>query len=198
MKFSRVKNIESKAIVSPSISKRKLSIFSFIFVFIISLSMLNIGLSNSTIASFVKRVVMYWSPKEDDFGKIKFVNFSFNSSKDSGVFIVEKPFKNYVVKNITPQVLEVRGLGDSVVISPVSGRVKSIDFVSGKYNLVIENGNVLINLSKLDFVCVSVGDSVVVGQKIAVSNNSLIEFSIVCDNKLIDLPAGDASETFFE
>lgn len=198
MKYQNIKNIESHAEIVPCVSKRKLNVFAAALVFILSLSVLNIGIANSNLSAFVHRVIMYWSPKEEDIGKIKFVNFSFNSSKDNGVFIVESPFKNYVAKNKTPKILEVSGLGDSVVLSPINGRVKAVDFVAQKYNIVIESGNVLVNLTKIDYTCVSVGQNVSVGQKIAISNDSLIEFSIICDEKFIDLPAGDASDTFFE
>lgn len=201
MKYKGIKNIESAPNVVKAIKPKNLKFLSTIFLCILTFACLNISVFNAfDVSGFIKRITLNWTPKPEDMGKIKFVNFSFNNKgdKEDGIFIVSSPFKSYFVNNITPTLLEVNGLGDPVVISPISGVVQTIKTEKGKCDISITSGNVIVNLKGLDYACTSVGTKVQTGTKIGVSLNSKISFSIVCDGEYISLPASGLEGTFFE
>jgi len=200
MKYIGIKNIESKFVKSRNCSKKNFHIFTCVFLFLLTCSCLNISMIELLgISKFITNVAGRWTPKIEDLGKIKFVNLLFdnNSSKD-GIFIVASPFKNYYVKNETDTILNVCGLGDIVVISPIEGRIKSIKYNDGSCDILIENSKIIVQLSEVDFACINEGDYVMVGDKIAVSLKSEIKFSIVCNGEYLSLPAGENGDTFFE
>ena len=58
--------------------------------------------------------------------------------------------------------------------------------------------SIIANLISIDYACVSVGDSVKTGDKIAVSLNSEIKFSLLCNGEYIQLYSGGLGDTFFE
>lgn len=202
MKYSGIKNINSKPeTVSTVIKKKSLHIIASLFLCVISFACLNVSLINDfSISKFVKRVTSYWVPKIDDMGKIKFVDFSFNNSSnyDDGIFMVSSPFKNYFVSNNTDEILEVYGLGDVVVLSPISGKILSIENIDNKYQISIMSGNVIVKLSQLNYVCTNIGNNVEIGEKIGVSLDSNIKFCIICDGEAVKLMANSSGDTFFE
>ena len=199
MKYSGIKNVKSGFSKVKTVKRKSLHFFACFAICLLMLSCYNVGLIESVgLKQFVVRITNNWTPKPDDFGKIKFVNFLFNNNNSDGVFIVNSPFKNYFATNITQTQLQINGLGDIVVISPIDGFVQSISFEHNKYSLVITNSNVMVNIGELDYVCIAEGSEVKVGEKIAVSLSSVITFSIVCSGEYVELPAGGVGDTFFE
>lgn len=201
MAYKGIVNINSTPNVSKVIKPKNLNIFAGIFLCFLTFACLNISLFNVfNLSSFVKRITLNWTPKPEDMGKIKFVNFSFNNKGENsdGIFIVSSPFNSYYVTNKTDTCLSVNGLGDCIVLSPITGVVQAVEISKGKCNISITADNVIVNLLGLDYACTSVGAKVTAGSKIGVSLNSLIDFSIVCDGEYISLPAGGAEGTFFE
>lgn len=201
MAYNGVKNIDSKPKMETNIKRKNQHILASAFLCLLAFSCINFSvLSGSAIGAFIKRVTLNWTPKPEDMGKIKFVNFSFNSNGDNsgGIFIVSSPFKSYFASNVSATCLEVNGLGDVVVISPISGVVQTIETKNGKSDISIVNGNVLVKLMGLSFACIDAGNRLEEGQKIGISLESKINFSILCDGKYIELPASGKGDTFFE
>ena len=199
MKYKGIKNVNSCFSKVKTVKQKSLHFFACVCICLLMLSCYNVGLVESLgLKQFVIRVTNNWTPKPDDFGKIKFVNFSFNNNNSDGVFIVNSPFKNYYATNITQTQLQINGLGDVIVISPIDGFIQSITYEHNKYSLVIKNSNVMVNIGELDYVCIAEGSGVSAGEKIAVSLSSVITFSIVCSGEYVELPAGGIGDTFFE
>ncbi len=182
------------------VKKKNLHFFGCLFMCMLTFACYNVSLTDSLgLKDFVQRVTASWTPKTEDIGKIKFVNFSFNENNNTdGVFMVSSPFKNYYVQNLSTTCLQVNGLGDMLVLSPIDGTVQDIIYSGGVYTISIVYGNVLVKLGGVDYACTSVGATVSSGDKIAVSLKSLITFEIVCDGKPVDLYSGGAADTFFE
>ena len=200
MKYIGIKNIESEFIKSKHCSKKQFHFFTCILLFLLTCSCLNISMIEVLgISKFITNVAARWTPKIEDLGKIKFVNLLIdNNGFKDGIFRVSSPFKNYFVKNETDTILNVYGLGDVVVISPIEGRIKSVKYNNGYCDILIENSKIIVHLSEVDFACSNEGDYVLVGDKIAVSLNSIIKFSISCNGEYLSLPAGKNGDTFFE
>ena len=200
MKYNGIKNVNSSFNKSITVKRKSLHFFAFIVICILLCASYNVSLINAFgIKEFIVTITSNWTPKPDDFGKIKFVNFSFNNNNSAdGIFMVSSPFKNYYVSNISDTLLEVNGLGDIVVISPIDGVVQSVGYKGEKCNLALVCDNVVVNLQNIDYACVNTGQKVSVGEKIAVSLNSQISFSIICNGEYINLPASGAGDTFFE
>ncbi len=200
MKYVGISNINSKFKKQNNIKKREMHWLSCCIICLIVFScLITSSNQNFQISNFISRVTSRWTPKVDDFGKIKFVNFSFDkTNKSDGIFIVNSPFKNYLVKNKTQTCLEVSGLGDIVVLSPIDGVVQDIDFSNQKYCLFISSGNVIVELKNIDYCCVSVGQKIKAQDRVAISMESTVDFSIICDGEYVQLPAGETGDTFFE
>ena len=200
MTYIGIKNVDSKFVKSAGIKRKSLNIFACCFLFLLSCACLNISMIDSLgVSKFIVNVAGRWTPKTEDLGKIKFVNFLFDDNilKD-GIFIVSSPFKNYYVSNESATVLNVYGLGDVIVISPIEGRVQSIKYLNGECDIALENNNIIVMLSGIDFACINEGDFVKVGDKIAVSLSSEIKFKMICNGEFLELPAGKNNDTFFE
>lgn len=200
MKYEGIEHKEAKIVANFGIKRRNLHIFSCILLCFVMISVLGANMWASLgIDASLKRITSRWAPKDEDFGKIKFVNFLFeDKSKDDGIFIVKSPFKNYYANNISKTCLQVFGLGDPIVYSSIDGVIKNITFDGKKYSLQIENNKVVVDLSDLDFVCVASGNNVRSGDKIAISNDSKIHFSLSVDGENLELPASGVNTTFFE
>lgn len=199
MKYEGIKNINCKFKKSQTLSKKNLHFFACIFLSLIICACYNISLIDSLgLKNYISKVLANWSPKAEDFGKIKFVNFSFNSQNGDGVFMVNSPFKNYYVTNISDTVLSVNGLGDVVVISPIDGVVQDVKIQSGKCNISIVNNNIIVNIEGVDYACVEVGQSLKIADNIAICLDSVLRFSIICNGEYVELPARGAGDTFFE
>lgn len=199
MKYKGIKNINCSFEKSQTLSKKSLHFFSCIFLSLLIGACYNISLIDSFgIKNYVSKVISSWNPKSDNFGKIKFVNFSFNTKNGDGVFIVNSPFKNYYVTNISDTILNVNGLGDVVVISPIDGVVQDIIIEECKCNISIVNNNVIVKIMGVDYACVEVGQSLKMADSIAVCLNSVLQFSIICNGEYIALPANGVGDTFFE
>lgn len=199
MSYKGIQDIDCKFEKSQTISKKSLHFFACIFLSLLICACYNISLIDTLgLKNYISKVVASWSPKAEDFGKIKFVNFSFNTKNGDGVFMVNSPFKNYFVTNISDTVLCVNGLGDVVVISPIDGAVQDIKIQNGKCNISIVNNNIIVNLAGVDYACVEVGQTLKMADKIAVCLNSVLQFSIICNGEYIELPANGAGDTFFE
>lgn len=199
--YTGIDNTNCTATINAKVvRKRQLHILSCAFVCVLVFACLNISLLSSLgISNFVRNITSRWTPKTEDIGKIKFVNFSFNNPESpNGVFIVSSPFKNYYVTNVDETCLQVNGLGDMIVCSPIAGKVQDVQCHQGVYNLTIAYGNVCVILGGLNFVTTSVGATVSEGDKIGVDTDSLITFKILCDGKYIPLHASGAADTFFE
>lgn len=200
MKYNGIKNVNSGFKKTKTIKRKRLHFFSLFAIILLLSSCYNLGFVNwQKLQIFIKTITNNWTPKPDDFGKIKFVNFSFSNNKNSdGVFIVSRPFKNYYATNINETFLEVSGLGDVVVISPIDGIVQDIIFEENKYKILLASNNVIVGLYGIDYACINVGSKVKTGEKIAISLNSKIGFNILCSGAYIALPAAGANDTFFE
>ena len=199
MKYKGISNCISTFSKAKTVSRKKQNFLAYTIVYMLVFMSFTLPLINTfNVSNFIKRVTSNWTPKTEDFGKIKFVNFSFNNKSSDGVFMVNSPFKNYFAQNITDTCLMVSGLGDVMVLSPIKGKIQSIVFNNGLCNISIINQNVIVNLLDLDYPCVSEGDSINAQDKIAVSMSSKIRFSILCDGEYIVLPAGECGDTFFE
>lgn len=200
MKYRGIKNVNSSFNKSVTVKRKSLHFFACIVVTLLLCACYNVSLIDTLgLQDFISRVTSNWTPKPDDFGKIKFVNFSFNNNQNSdGIFMVSSPFKNYYVTNVSDTLLEVNGLGDVIVISPIDGVVQNVSYKGEKCTISLINNNVIVNLQNIDYACVNVGQQVVAGEKIAVSLNSSIHFSIICNGEYISLPASGAGDTFFE
>lgn len=197
MKYSRVENIVGR--IEKPIKKKNLHIFSYLFVCLVVFSMLGFStIEGTNISYFIKRITASWTPKAEDIGKIKFVDNIGNNHGDGSMFIVSRPFKNYYANNITKTKLEVFGLGDVIVLSSIDGVVSSIEYYGSKYILEIVSGDLRVRLEELDNVCVEKNERVVCGQKIAVSDNSRVIFSLILAGKEIGLSAGGVNDVFFE
>lgn len=198
MKYVGINNIKCKFETSVPIKHKKLHFFAYVLLFA-TVVVSGVGsMDIFSIRNYVSRIVSSWTPKSDDFGKIKFVNFSFTDKSGDGIFMVTSPFKNYYVTNISDTVLSVYGLGDIVVLSPIDGVVQDIIIQNGKCNIAIVNSNVVVWLKDVDYACVDVGNTLLSGDKIAISLDSRLQFSILCDGEFIQLPATNAGDTFFE
>ena len=198
MKYEGIENIQAKQTKQQVFEHKRLHLFSVLLFCLIAFSAVWVGIGDrSNISLFVKRVTAKWNPKTEDFGKIKFVNFSVKE-KDNSVFIVSSPFKNYYANNLNKTTLEVFGLGDQVVLCPIDGIVSDIEFEKQKYTIKISNGNVVVVLANLDNICGSKNDKLCEHDKIAVSIASRVVFQIVCDGEYIELPASGIGDTFFE
>ena len=200
MKYKGIKNVNSSFNKTVTVKRKSLHFFACIVLGLIVCSCYNIAfIGEFKLTKFITQITSNWTPKPDDFGKIKFVNFSFNNDKNGdGIFIVSSPFKSYYVTNISDTILEVNGLGDVVVLSPIDGTVQDICVRGEKCDITLCNSNVLVLLQEVDYACISIGKIVSAGDKIAVSLNSKIRFSIVCSGEYISLPAGGVNDTFFE
>jgi hypothetical protein len=197
--FEGIKNIRAEVTSAPAPSKKTMHFFECVLACLAIFLCWNISLLDAVgVSDFVKRVTSSWTPKQEDIGKIKFVSFSFeNGTENDGVFIVSRPFKNYYATNVDSTTLEVNGLGDFVIISPIDGVVQDVSFSAGKCAISIKNQNVIVQLLQVDYACVSVGESVQVGQKIAVSTSSILQFKLLCDGQYITLSADNCGDTFF-
>ncbi len=199
MKYKGIQNVDSEFKKTAVLNKKSLHFFSCVFLLLLIGACYNISLINSFgIKNYVSKVISSWNPKSDDFGKIKFVNFSFNTKNGDGVFMVNSPFKNYYVTNISDTVLSVNGLGDVMVISPIDGVVQDVIIKEGKCNISIINNNVIVKIMGVDYACVEVGQSLKMADNIAVCLNSMLQFSIICNGEYIALPANGVGDTFFE
>lgn len=199
MKYKGIRNVESTFKKSQTLTKKSLHFFACIFLSLLVCSCYNISLIDALgLNKYIAKVMANWNPKTEDFGKIKFVHFSFNSKDSDGVFIVNSPFKNYYVTNISDTILSVNGLGDVVVISPIDGRILDVKITEGKCDISIINSNVIVNIMGLDYACVSVGQDIKTADNIAVCLDSVLQFSIVCNGEYIPLPASGSGDTFFE
>lgn len=199
MFYKGIENISATQNKQQPVKRKNLHLLTvFLLCFVCVSCFGGVLFSDSTISAFVKRVTAMWTPKTEDFGKIKFVNFISHDSSDNSVFIVSSPFKSYYVKNMDSTTLEVFGLGDQIVLSPIDGVVQKIEFENQKYFVSVASGNVVVKLLELDNVCVFEGDNLKIHDKIAVSIESRIVFQIVCDGEPIELHADKAGDTFFE
>ena len=199
MTYKGIENKQARVAIKNIMQKHTLHIFSCVLLCFLMISTTFVNVFDFGLASSIKRITSKWTPKQEDFGKIKFVNYNFQSpNQETSVFIVKSPFKNYYANNITSTQLEVFGLGDPIVLSSIDGSIKKISKDNMKYNLVIENNKVNVEIKNLDYVCVTEGDVVSVGTKIAISNDSKIVFRLKFDGEYVDLPASRANTTFFE
>lgn len=199
--YTGIQNSSAQVKISPNVVRKKqLHIFSCLFVFMLTFACLNLSLiSGLGLSDFIKNITGKWTPKTDDIGKIKFVNFSFNNPESpNGVFIVSSPFKNYWATNIDDTCLQVSGLGDMFVLAPITGKVQSVNCKQGQCSIAISYGNVCVQIGGLDYAVASVGAQVNQGDKIGVDSDSLITFKLLCDGQYIALPASGVGDTFFE
>ena len=200
MKYKGIKNVDCRFSKTQIVKRKGLHFFTCLFMCVVTFSCYGVSLGNiKGLKDFIYRVTSNWTPKVDDFGKIKFVNFTFDELKNSdGIFMVSSPFKNYYATNITDTILQVNGLGDVVVQSPIDGVVLSVLMEQNKVSIALSCNNIIVYLKDIDYACVEVGQKVKSKDKIAVSLSSKITFSIVCNGEYISLPAGGCADTFFE
>ena len=199
MKYRGIEEKQARVETVGGLKKQTLHIFSCALLCCLLVSTTFANIFDFSLKSSIKRITSRWSPKQEDFGKIKFVNYNFNfENLDDGIFIVKSPFKNYYANNISKTELEVFGLGDPIVLSPIDGKIESVKLKQNKYAITITNGKVKVELSNLNFVCINQNDVVKAETKIAVSESSKILFRLMFDGEYVELPASRANTTFFE
>ena len=201
MSYVGIENKKAQVKIKNIMQKHTLHAFSCLLFCAVVVSVLFANLFSSEINLSIKRITSRWTPKQEDFGKIKFVNFDFSSQKNSeenASFIVKSPFKNYYANNVSKFELEIFGLGDPVVYSPIDGTVRYEKLNQSKYILTIESDKVKVEIGGVDYVCVNQNQQVETQTKIAVSSASKILFKIKVDGEYVELIASGANTTFFE
>lgn len=201
MKYAGIEQKQAQVTTRNMIGTHTLHIFSCVFVCLLIASTMFANMFDTNIRASIGLITSRWTPKQEDFGKIKFVNYNVDNSKNKsgdGVFIVKSPFKNYYANNVTKTELEVFGLGDPIVISPITGQISEIKQKNQKYKLTISSDSVKVILSDIDFVCASTNDQIQVGQKIAISSASKVNLSILVGGEYVELLASGLNTTFFE
>ncbi|MBQ8468582.1 MAG: hypothetical protein IJ542_02370 [Clostridia bacterium] len=200
MYYSNVNQVKSSSKTTRVTTRKKQHFLASFVLCLLVVSGFGLTInSEHKLSTYLKRITNRWVPKEEDIGKIKFVNFSFvENEAQNGVFIVSSPFKNYYANNITKTSLEVFGLGDPIVISPIDGVLQKVELKNNKYDICLCNNDVKVFIKDVDFVCANEGDNLTKGQQLAVSSASRIIFELQFKSESVELPAAGANDTFFE